>query len=421
VVVTEIATLNVQMVLGEKRETVEVTSSVQLVQSRSATLGTVVEDRTIRELPLSTRNYTQTLTMSPGVIADVNNAAELGKGTQDMYVNGASNISNNFQMDGTDANNFGSGRAGNFLQQGGIPIPNPDAIQEFKVQTTLFDAGYGRGAGANVDVVTKSGLNELHGSGFEFFRNDVLDANDFFLNGNNQPRPTMKQNQFGGSLRGRFIKDRAFYFGSYQGTRQINGLSPSSLSSNFLPPLTNDRSAGTLGQEFCGQSGTFGGVAVACDGSNINPVAVKLLNLKIPDGTFLIPTPQKITSGVGFSAYSLPGRFDEDQFLINTDVVLSNAHRLAQHYFYSRAPQVSPFSPCFYAACTPGSAQDAIFRNDLASLKLTSAWSAHFVNEALVSFYRNTGVLTSESKIQDQGVGITPGDPTFPKMPVRLA
>jgi hypothetical protein len=418
VVVTEITTLNVQLVLGEKRETVEVTSSAQLVQSQSATLGTVVEDRTITELPLSTRNYTQALTMSSGVIANVNNAAELGNGTQDVYVNGASNISNNFQMDGTDANNFGSGRAANFLQQGGVPIPNPDAIQEFKVQTTLFDAGYGRGAGANVDVVTKSGSNELHGSVFEFFRNDALDANDFFLNENNQPRPTMKQNQFGGSLGGKFIKDRAFFFGSYQGTRQINGLSPSSLSSNFLPPLTNDRSAATLGQEFCGQSGTFGGAAVACDGSNIDPVAVKLLNLKIPGGAFLIPTPQVITSGVGFSAYSLPGRFDEDQFLINTDVILSNTNRLSERYFYSRAPQLAPFSPCLFVACTPGSAQDAIFRNHLASLNLTSALSPHFVNEALVSFYRNTGVLTSESKFQDQDLGITPGEPAFPKMPV---
>jgi hypothetical protein len=418
VIVTEIATLNVQMALGQHQETVEVNSGVQLVQSQNATLGTVVEDRTLRELPLSTRNYTQALTMSPGVIADVNNAAELGKGTQDVYVNGASNISNNFQMDGADANNFSSGRAGNFLMQSGIPIPNPDAIQEFKVQTTLFDAGYGRGAGANVDVVTKSGSNHLHGSVFEFFRNDALDANDFFLKQNNQTRPTMKQNQFGGSLGGRFIKDRIFFFGTYQGTRQVNGLSPSSLSSNFLPPITNDRSAGALGQEFCGQSGVFGGVGVACDGSNINPVALTILNLKIPDGTFLIPTPQRITSGVGFSGFSLPGRSNEDQFLINTDLVLSNTHRLAQRYFYSRSPQIAPFSPCFYAACTPGSAQDANFRNHLASLKLTSVLSAQFVNEALVSFSRNSGFLASESKIQDQDIGISPGEPAFPKLPV---
>jgi len=417
ITVTEVSTLNVGMVLGEQSETVEVTASAQLVQTQSATLGTVVENRTLTEVPLSTRNYTQALTMSPGVIADVNNAAELGKGTQDVYVNGASNISNNFEMDGSDANNFGSGRAGNFLQQGGIPIPNPDAIQEFKVQTTLYDAGYGRGAGANVDVVTKSGGSQFHGSLFEFFRNDKLNANAFFLNQNGQPRPVMKQNQFGGALGGPIIKDRVFIFGSYQGTRQVNGLSSSSFSSNFLPPLTDDRSAAGIGSVGCTQATAFGGVQVACNGSNINPVALKLLNTRLPNGTFLIPTPQKITNGVGFSAYSLPGHFSEDQFLINTDYVLSSKHRLAQRYFYARDPQIAPFSTCFFVACTPGSGQDAEFRNHVASLKLTSALSANFVNEALANFSRNTGVLTSESKISDQDLGIAPGDPTFPKMP----
>src|SRR2546426_615621 len=417
ITVTEVSTLNVGMVLGEQSETVEVTASAQLVQTQSATLGTVVENRTLTEVPLSTRNYTQALTMSPGVIADVNNAAELGKGTQDVYVNGASNISNNFEMDGSDANNFGSGRAGNFIQQGGIPIPNPDAIQEFKVQTTLYDAGYGRGAGANVDVVTKSGGSQFHGSLFEFFRTDKLNANAFFLNQNGQPRPVMKQNQFGGALGGPIIKDRVFIFGSYQGTRQVNGLSSSSFSSNFLPPLTDDRSAAGIGSVGCTQATAFGGVQVACNGSNINPVALKLLNTRLPNGTFLIPTPQKITNGVGFSAYSLPGHFREDQFLINTDYVLSSKHRLAQRYFYARDPQIAPFSTCFFVACTPGSGQDAEFRNHVASLKLTSALSANFVNEALANFSRNTGVLTSESKISDQDLGIAPGDPTFPKMP----
>src|SRR5216684_4371716 len=391
IAVTEVSTLNVQMVIGEAVDTVEVTTSAQLVQAENAALGTVVDSRTITELPLSTRNFTQVLTMSTGVVADVSSAANLGNGTQDFYVNGSSNTSNNFQMDGTDANNFGSGRAGNFLQQGGIPIPNPDAIQEFKVQTTLYDAGYGRGAGANVDVVTKSGGSQFHGSLFEFFRNDKLNANAFFLNQNGQPRPVMKQNQFGGALGGPIIKDRVFIFGSYQGTRQVNGLSSSSFSSNFLPPLTDDRSAAGIGSVGCTQATAFGGVQVACNGSNINPVALKLLNTRLPNGTFLIPTPQKITNGVGFSAYSLPGHFREDQFLINTDYVLSSKHRLAQRYFYARDPQIAPFSTCFFVACTPGSGQDAEFRNHVASLKLTSALSANFVNEALANFSRNTG------------------------------
>ena len=422
VVVTEISTLNVQMVLGEARETVEVTSTAQLVQSENAALGTVVESQTITELPLSTRNFTQVLTGSTGVVADVSSAANLGNGTQDFYVNGSSNTSNNFQMDGSDVNNFGSGRAGTFLQQGGIPIPNPDAIQEFKIQTSLYDAGYGRGAGANVEVVTKSGTNQLHGSVFEFLRNDKLDANDFFLNQQKQPRSVMKQNQFGGSLGGAAIKDKFFLFGSYQGTRQVNGLSAGSLSSNSLPPLTDDRSAATLGAEFCGQRGAQDtkniGVTVACDGSNINPVALKLLNLKIPNGTFLIPTPQTITNGNGFSAFSLPGHFTEDQFLINGDYVVNDKHRLTERYFFAKAPQSIPFSQCFFnTPCTPGSGQDAQFQNHVASLKMTSLFSNSLVNEALVNYSRNRGILTSESKITDQSLGITPGDPTFPKMP----
>ncbi len=418
VTVTETSTLNVQMILGEARETVEVSATVQAVQSENATLGTVVDSRTIGDLPLSTRNYTQILTMSTGVVADVSNAANLGNGTQDFYVNGASNTSNNFQMDGSDVNNFGSGRAGTFLQQGGIPIPNPDAIQEFKIQTSLYDAGYGRGAGANVEVITKSGSNQLHGSVFEFLRNDKLDANDFFLNQQNQPRSVMKQNQFGGSLGAPIIKDKFFIFGSYQGTRQVNGLSAGSLSSNSLPPLTDDRSAATLGQEFCGQAGANGGTAVACDGSNINIVALNLLNTKIPNGTYLIPTPQTITNNQGFSAFSLPGRFTEDQFLINGDYVISDKHRLAERYFYARAPQNVPFSQCFFSTpCTPGSDQGAQFNNHVASLKLTSLLSNALVNEAMVDYSRNRGVLVSGSKITDESLGITPGDPTFPKMP----
>src|SRR5258708_6349617 len=418
VTVTETSTLNVQMILGEARETVEVSATVQAVQSENATLGTVVDSRTITELPLSTRNFTQVLTMSTGVIADVSSAANLGNGTQDFYVNGASNTSNNFQMDGSDVNNFGSGRAGSFLQQGGIPIPNPDAIQEFKIQTSLYDAGFGRGAGANVEVVTKSGTNQIHGSVFEFLRNDKLDANDFFLNQQDQPRAIMKQNQFGGSLGGPVIKDKLFLFGSYQGTRQVNGLSAGSLSQNSLPPLTNDRSAATLGTQFCGQKGAQGGASVACDGSNINPVALKLLNLKISNGTFLIPTPQTITNGQGFSAYSIPGHFTEDQFLINTDYVISAKHRLTERYFYAKAPQTLPFSQCFFnTPCTPGSGQDAQFQNHVGSLKLASLLSNNLVNEGLVNYSRNRGILNSESKITDQSLGITPGDPTFPKMP----
>jgi hypothetical protein len=359
--VTETITLNIKMVVGAQQQSVEVSATVDpLIQTESAALGTTVSGLTIQVVPLTERNYTQVLTMSPGVAADVNNAASLGKGTQDFYVNGTPNIGNNYHMDGTDINNYGSSRAGDFVQQAGIAIPNPDTIQEFRIQTTLYDAGYGRDAGANVDVVTKSGSNQFHGGLFEFFRNTDLDANDTFLKGARQSRPVMQQNQFGGIFGGPVRRNKLFLFGSYQGTRQVNGLSPSSFSSNTLPALTNDRTAAAVGRIFCGQPTAFGGVTVNCDGSNISPVALNLLNVKIPNGTYLIPTPQTIRTGtngipIGFSAYSIPAHFREDQYLVNSDYVVSPKHRLEQRYFHATDPQHQPFSTC---SCTPGSGLD---------------------------------------------------------------
>ncbi len=419
VTVTETSAVNLVMSPGAQQETVEVTSGAELLQTDNATLGTTVQGRTIQALPLTERNYTQVLTTSAGVAGDVNNAAQLGRGTIDVYVNGASNISNNFVMDGADINNFGSGRGGDFVQQGGIPIPNPDAIEEFKIQTTLYDAGFGRDAGANVEVVTKSGGNTFHGSAFEFFRNNKLNANDTFLNAEGQPRPDMKQNQFGGAIGGPVLRDRAFFFGSYQGTRQVNGLSPSSLSSNTLPALTGDRSAAAIGALFCTQPTQFGGTQVACNGSNINPVSLALLNQKIADGSYLVPSPRTLTPGTpfGFSSYSLPGRFTEDQVLVNTDYQLSQKHRLSQRYFYSRDPQENPFSSCS-PGCPPGFALNTQFTNDIGLLKLTSTLSPNFLNEAFVAFIRNTGVLNSQTAITDASLGITPGDPGFPYLPV---
>ncbi len=421
VTVSQTTTVNISMVVGAQQQTVQVTAAAEpLIQTESAALGTTVSGQTIQDVPLTERNYTQVLTMSPGVAADVNNAASLGKGTQDFYVNGTQNISNNYHMDGTDINNYGSSRAGDFVQQAGIAIPNPDTIQEFRIQTTLYDAGYGRDAGANVEVVTKSGTNQFHGGLFEFFRNTDLDANDPFLKGAGQARPIMQQNQFGGIFGGPVRKNRLFFFGSYQGTRQVNGLSPSSFASNTLPALTNDRTTATLGKEFCGQATAFGGATVNCGGSNISLAALNLLNAKIPNGTYLIPTPQIVRTGanglpIGFSAYSIPAHFKEDQYLVNTDYAISEKHRLEQRYFHSTDPQYQPFSTC---SCTPGSGLNLNFSNDVATLRLTSSITPSFVNEVGVSFVRSTGYLVSDANITDQSLGITPGNPNYALMPI---
>jgi hypothetical protein len=421
VVVTETARADAKLTVGSENETVEVTAGAAQLQVENATLGTVVSGNTIREVPLTNRNFTQVLTIAAGVSGDVNNAASLGKGTQDVYVNGASSISNNFHMDGADINNFGSGRAGDFVQQAGIAIPNPDTLQEFKIQTTNYDAGFGRDAGANVDVVTKTGSNALHGSVWEFFRNDVLNANDTFLNMGGQKRAVMKQNQFGGTIGGPIHKDKIFFFGSYQGTRQVNGLSSSSLASNTLFPLTDDRSATAIGTAGCASAKPFnGGVTVACDGSNINPVALNLLRQKIKNGTYLIPTPQRLStvSGnlVGLSTFSIPSHYSEDQFLINTDYLLSTRHTFSQRYFYSRQPQDQPFSS---TTNTPGNGVTPNFNSQVGVLKLTSALSPRFLNEALIGYIRSVGRLQTQANLTYDQIGMTaPSDPSYPLTPI---
>jgi hypothetical protein len=439
VVVTETARADAQMVVGSEGEMVEVTSQAPALQVENATLGTVVDGGTIRDLPLTNRNYTQVLTMSAGITGDLNNAATLGKGSPDVYVNGASSISNNFHMDGADINNFGSGRAGDFVQQAGIPIPSPDALQEFKIQTTNYDAGFGRDAGANVDVVTKTGSNQIHGAVWEFFRNDILNANDTFLKIAGQKRPAMKQNQFGGTLGGPIIKDKFFFFGTYQGTRQVNGLSSSSLQTVSLFPLTNDRSAAAIGAIACPsgspgnsfwhpfQGGQYSNsptntqVEVACNGSNINPVALNLLNQKIANGTYLIPTPQRSTidshgNPIGQSTFSIPSTYNEDQYMINTDYVLSAKHTLSERYFYANYPENQPLAT---AGNPPGNGVATIFNDQVALLKLTSALNAHFLNEGLVAYIRSSGHLQTQSILTYDQIGMTaPSDPTYPLYPV---
>ena len=158
--------------------------------------------------------------------------------------------------------------------------------------------------------MSKSGTNEYHGSIWEFFRNEALNANDFFLNRSAQTRPVLKQNQFGFTFGGPIRRNKLFFFGSYEGTRQINGATPGTSSvSTFLPPLTNDRSRSALGALFGGQRGARGGVAVAPDGSNINPVALAILNFKFPNGSFAVPSPQLVLpGGIGQSSVSAMAR-----------------------------------------------------------------------------------------------------------------
>ncbi len=351
VAVTETVRVSIQLRIATVTEHVEVKANVSQVQTDSIALGRVVDYRTLEALPLASRNFTQVVDLSPGVLSGVNNAAEAGPGgiglaqidpgNDGIYVHGLRSYDNSYLFDGVPVTDL---QASN-IASGGIPIPNPDSIQEFKVQTGLYDVSFGEHAGASVSLVTKSGTNNLHGSVFEYLRNNVLNANDYFRNLAAQPRPDLKQNQFGFTLGGPILRDRVYYFGSYQGTRQVDGLGSGQArvqcaANIVLPPLTNDRSAQALGALFGGMSGMFGGVSINPNGSNINPVALQLLNMKTPNGSYLIPTPQLINSSLpvasqGLSTLTFPCHYNEDQVLANVDVNLSKQSTLAVRFLWS--------------------------------------------------------------------------------------
>ena len=217
--VTETAVLDWVLQVGAQSQEVTVAGEVETIQTTSSALGTVANATVITELPLNTRNYTNLLTMSSGANAAVTNAAFIGKGATLIAVNGGGTAQNTYLQDGVPINNwfsFNTGAEG--VEFGSFAIPIPDAIAEFKIQTSTYDAGYGRNPGANVNVITKSGSNSFHGAGFEFFRNSVLNANDWIFKFQGKPRAVFNSNQFGGVLGGPIKKDKLFFFVSYQET-----------------------------------------------------------------------------------------------------------------------------------------------------------------------------------------------------------
>jgi hypothetical protein len=213
--VNQVITLNMTMTLGQNKEVVDVTSEAPLVETSSTQLGAVVDDRTVSTLPLNSRDTYQFLQLQPGVVSTVGSSNSIVYGSDSpgaVSVNGGRGRSNNFSVNGGDANDL-------FVNLPTVQ-PTPDSIQEFRVLTNTFDAEYGRNSGSVVNVVTKSGTNQFHGNLYEFFRNKVLNAQGYF----DTVKPQFNQNQFGGTFGGPIKKDRTFFFASYEGRRIRQGV-----------------------------------------------------------------------------------------------------------------------------------------------------------------------------------------------------
>ncbi|PYT57435.1 MAG: TonB-dependent receptor, partial [Acidobacteria bacterium] len=204
----EVVNLDFTLQVGGTTEVVEVTGAAPLVDTTSTQLGAVVGERAISQLPLAQRDTYQLLQLQPGVQSQVGLDTVYGSDRAGVVsVNGGRGRDNNFTVNGGDGND----------QFAGLPAiqPSPDAIAEFRVLTNTFDAEYGRNSGAVVNVVTKSGTNDFHGSTYEFFRNRSLNARGFF----DTQKLDYLQNQFGATLGGPIKRDKTFFFASYEGNR----------------------------------------------------------------------------------------------------------------------------------------------------------------------------------------------------------
>jgi hypothetical protein len=407
--VTETTKLSMTLKPGEVTEKIEISAQVTSVETTNATTGETIGSQTIRDLPLATQNYQQLLTLSTGAQSELNAAAQLGRGVVKIFVNGQREDNNNYLIDGISATDY------NVAQSYYVPLPNPDVVQEFRVQTSLYDASQGRNSGGNVNAILKSGGRGLHGDAYEFFRNDVLNANEYFLNANKQARPSVKQNIFGGSLGGPVVKEKlGFFFVNYQGTRQRSALSPGTGVSNpALPVLPTQRDAATL-------AAAFSTAAFPISADMIDPVVLKLLNAQ---GTlfgdangFLIPSVLGVTADLTAGkdkyrtanyVFSRVGKYTDDQFTTNWDREFRGGQdKLSARFFFSDAESFLPFGAGGLQASLGGTLASSISGSDLnfpydipVSARFFTVSETHLFSSSLVNDFRFGLVHINDSLI----------------------
>ena len=409
----EVLTVDIPLQVGGSTETVEVTGEPPVVDTTTTQLGAVVNERSSTQLPLNQRDVYQLLQLQPGVQSQLGNDTFYGSDKAGVVtVNGGRGRSNNYSVNGGDGNDL-------FANLPAIE-PSPDSIEEFRVITNAFDAEYGRNSGAVVNVVTKSGTNVIHGSAYEFFRNDVLNAHPFTFT--ESPKPDFKQNQFGGTLGGPIKKDKTFIFGSYEGRRIVQGIvsqqeilpTPDELAGNFgagqafAGNLTDSIVAGML-QDRCGanasptlppgqklSSAAQALVAGVVSGGAPVPYTQIFPNNQIPTGCFdpvalsLLSYVPGGTTGSNQPVITVPNKTDRgDQFQIRVDHSLNVNQKLAIYYYFDDDDTVDPFAK-FQAAGDPLGGFPGEFATRTQQINGTHTWTigATAVNEFRFSYFR---------------------------------
>lgn len=367
------ARLDLTLGVGALNETVTVEDARRPLSTEDASLGAVIDNSSVAKLPLAIRNWDDLLALVPGVQGD--RYTEQGGGTSfgrtgGVNVHGARSLQNNFLLDGVDNNSI-SENVQELTSQ--VSRPSVDAIQEFKIVTSPYSAEYGRSPGAAVSVSTKSGTNEFHGTAYDFFRNESMDTIDFFSKRANQPKPKDKQNQFGGNLGGPLIKDRAFFFVDYEGTRITRGVTrltavPTLDQRNGILPGVRDP---LTGQPFPG------GVIPA---NRIDPYAAAIMAL--------VPLPNQSGANNFFRQADLLD--NSDRIMGRLDYKANSSDTLFGRYIYSNRDRQIPgaFGGVIDGTGTSGFGNQKI-KTNAAVLGWTHILSASMVNEFRFSWSKS--------------------------------
>src|SRR5882762_8837522 len=409
--VNDTSRVDVSLAVGQVNETVTISDSSQpAVNTSTSEIGRTIQSAEITNLPLVERNVYTLLDLTPGVQSNNNGVAAASTGTsplvlgfpeQRTLINGGTDGgtgSVNYYLDG-GINMTGIRNTGNIL-------PNPHAIQEFRVQTNSYNAEYGRFASGVINVLTKSGTNKYHGSAFEFVRNTVFNANDW---GSQLERPPFHRNQFGGTLGGPIKRDKTFFFASYSGLRQTT----STFLSGAIVPTALER-AGNFTASGTKPVDPATGLAFVCNGvtnvicpSRIDPVATKIINDYIP------------SSNVAGSRWqgNVPSPFNSNEFLGKIDHQINAAHRLTFTYFITGGNNTVKAG----SGNLPWAIQQFKWRQH--NVNVSDVWilSADKINQVWMTYTRNIGgrLNLPATSLGDLGSKFTiQGEPSLPQITV---
>ncbi len=411
----DVLRLDVPLELGTVTDTVEVTANAVRVETSSTQLGDVIDSTKMTTEPLNGRSYIDLLGLQPGVVPVNHNRSTSGEvsgglAAGNVSVSGARENSNGFMVNGGSVQE----QEGN----GTAVIPNLDSIAEFRVLTNAFDAEYGNYNGGIVNVITKSGANDWHGTGFQFWRNQNLDANNYFNNYNNVPKGDYSRNQYGGTFGGPIKRDKAFFFVDYQGTRENIGASQTTVvpsdanRTGDLSDIADQLSGNVNGAAWASVLQQRLGYAVksgepyyfpGCTAANcVFPGArIPTSAWASPAAPLLAYVPKangSLEGSPSFSTSAYNNVVHDNKWSMKLDT-LTRFGMLSGYYFYDQSLNDDPFPQ----ANVPGFNAATKVKAQQANIGLNTTIGSSMVNEARINFLRNATNRTQ----YEGGVGPT--------------